>query len=108
MKKIKILLIIIIPTIFLNACNTLKDGFRSQKKDSIDEFLVEKKSPLVMPPDYNDLPVPKAENADEKKDNNEFKSLISKNKKEVSEDSNFDEDKDKSFEESLLKKIKNN
>ena len=40
MKKIKILLIIIIPTIFLNACNTLKDGFRSQKKDSIDEFLV--------------------------------------------------------------------
>ncbi len=42
MKKIKILFIIIIPVIFLNACNTLKDGFRSQKKDSIDEFLVEK------------------------------------------------------------------
>ncbi|MDB2580179.1 DUF3035 domain-containing protein [Candidatus Pelagibacter bacterium] len=107
MKLFKLFLLIT-TIIILSSCGTLKEGFTSQKKNNSDEFLVEKKSPLVMPPDYNDLPVPKAENADEKKDNNEFKSLISKNKKEVSEDSNFDEDKDKSFEESLLKKIKNN
>ena len=31
----------------------------NQKKSSTDEFLVEKKSPLVMPPDYNELPIPK-------------------------------------------------
>ena len=29
------------------------------KKDNTDEFLVQKKNPLVLPPDYNDLPVPK-------------------------------------------------
>ena len=41
------------------SCGTIKEGFTNQKKTSSDEFLVEKKSPLVMPPDYNDLPVPK-------------------------------------------------
>ena len=107
MKLFKLFLLIT-TVIILSSCGTLKEGFTSQKKNNSDEFLVEKKSPLVMPPDYNDLPVPKAENADEKKDNNEFKSLISKNKEEVSKDSNFDKDNDKSFEESLLKKIKNN
>ena len=30
----------------------MKDGFSNQKKNNSDEFLVEKKSPLVMPPDY--------------------------------------------------------
>ena len=44
----------------LTSCGTLKEGFKNQKKDSSDEFLVEKKSPLIMPPDYNELPVPNA------------------------------------------------
>ena len=59
MKKIKINLIFLIIFLILNACKLLKDGFRSQKKNSIDEFLVEKKSPLVMPPDFDELPLPK-------------------------------------------------
>ena len=29
-----------------------------QKKTGTDEFLIQKKSPLVMPPDYNELPEP--------------------------------------------------
>ena len=29
-----------------------------KKKKSGDEFLVQKKHPLVLPPDFNDLPVP--------------------------------------------------
>ena len=33
----------------LTSCGTLKEGFKNQKKDSSDEFLVEKKSPLIMP-----------------------------------------------------------
>ena len=37
----------------LTSCGTLKEAFKNQKKDSSDEFLVEKKSPLIMPPDYN-------------------------------------------------------
>ena len=107
MKKNKILLIIIIPIIFLNACNTLKDGFRSQKKDSIDEFLVEKKSPLVMPPDFDELPIPK-----KKEDQNEINDENIKNlvldQKNVNKNDNLIIDQNKDFENSLLEKIKKN
>ena len=86
MKKNKILLIIIIPIIFLNACNTLKDGFRSQKKDSIDEFLVEKKSPLVMPPDFDELPLPSDTNENpEQLEESNIKSLISNNENSLTD-----------------------
>ena len=37
--------------LLLFSCNTVKKGFTNQKKSSTDEFLVEKKSPLVQPPD---------------------------------------------------------
>ena len=88
----------------LTSCGTLKEGFTNQKKNSNDEFLVEKKSPLVMPPDYNELQIPNEENINE--ESNEIKSLISKSKNgEI--DENFDE-KSSSFEGSILEKIKNN
>ena len=43
----------------------LKEGFKNQKKNSSDEFLVEKKSPLVMPPEFNELPDSKNQNEQE-------------------------------------------
>ena len=48
MKKIYKFPAIVVLILVLNSCGTLKEGFSSQKKDSIDEFLVEKKSPLVI------------------------------------------------------------
>ena len=87
--------------VFLSSCSTVKEGFTNQKKNNSDEFLVEKKSPLVIPPDYNELPIP---NEEKTENTNEIKSLISKSKnKEVKE--NLDE-KSLSFEKSILKKIK--
>jgi hypothetical protein len=55
----------------------VKEGFSSQKKNNSDEFLVEKKSPLLMPPDYNELPIPNSENVNENKENDQIKDLIS-------------------------------
>ena len=108
MKKNKILLIIIIPIIFLNACNTLKDGFRSQKKDSIDEFLVEKKSPLVMPPDFDELPLPSDTNENpEQLEESNIKSLISNNENSLA-DSESNVNQSQNFENSILEKIKKN
>jgi hypothetical protein len=96
---------ILIATVLLfSSCSSLKEGFVNQKKNNSDEFLVEKKSPLVMPPDYNELPIPNEENIN--KESNEIKSLISKSKKGEIEE-NFDE-KSSSFEGSILEKIKNN
>jgi len=45
MKKFKIYTLILLSFIFLQSCGTIKEGFSSQKKNSSDEFLVEKKSP---------------------------------------------------------------
>ena len=103
MKQHKIYIVIFI-AIFLSSCGTLKEGFTNQKKNNTDEFLIEKKSPLVMPPDYNELPIPNEENIEN--DSNEIKSLISKSKNGEIEE-NFDE-KSPSFEGSILEKIKNN
>ena len=90
--------------IILSSCGTIKDGFSNQKKNNSDEFLVEKKSPLVMPPDYNELPIPNEEKIE--KETKDIKSLISKSKQEeINEDLNK---KNSSFESSILKKIKKN
>ena len=54
MMKILLLLSILI----FSACTSVKDSLTLKKKSSADEFLVEKKNPLVMPPDYGKLPQP--------------------------------------------------
>ena len=48
MKKIRSILFLVIVFFTLQSCQTVKEGFTSQKKKSTDEFLVEKKSPLVL------------------------------------------------------------
>ena len=103
MKQFKFYTLISIVLLF-SSCSSIKEGFVNQKKNNSDEFLVEKKSPLAMPPDYNELPIPSEENV--KKESNEIKSLISKSKNGKIEE-NFDE-KSSSFEGSILEKIKNN
>ena len=103
MKSFRIFLISLI-TLFLSSCGTIKEGFTNQKKNNSDEFLVEKKSPLIMPPDYDKLPIPKSEQENLAEENNSIKSLIinNDNQDQSLENSNSD------FEENLLKKIKKN
>ena len=46
---------------FVTSCQTLgsvKRGLTGEKVTSTDEFLIKKKDPLVMPPDYENLPTP--------------------------------------------------
>ena len=102
MNKIKLL--ILLKLIFLlAACNTVKEGFSSQRKNNSDEFLVEKKSPLIMPPNFNELPIPaKAESKNLTRDN-EIKDLIIK--KKVQDNSTKLKNINNSLEQSMLKKI---
>ena len=92
--------------LFLVSCGTVKDAFESQRKNSTDEFLVEKKSPLVMPPNFNELPIPKEQEEKTNIKDNEFKTLISKENLEDKTKNN--KNINKNLEESLLDKIKNN
>ena len=102
MKFLKIIFILYILT-FIISCGSVKKAFTNQKKNSSDEFLVEKKTPLVMPPDYNDLPVPNTDIAQNDKSENEIKNLLNIEKK-----SGEPENLNETLEESLIKKIKNN
>ena len=92
--------------LFLYSCSTIKEGFTNQKKSSSDEFLVEKKSPLVMPPDYNDLPVPDKNEETAEANENKIKDLVTKNENENGEMKNAEDD-NLNIEQSILKKIKN-
>ena len=83
-----------------------KKDLLTKKKKSNDEFLVEKKSPLVLPPEYEELPIPNANGniADEK--SNKIEKLVKNNDNSEKDDQNAD--LKKTFEESLLEKIKKN
>ena len=102
MKKINLLFILGIALIILSGCNTVKKGFKNPKKNSSDEFLVEKKSPLVMPPEFNELPIPNQNEDINQKQENNIKSLISDNN-----GNNDQEASDSDLEGTILSKIKN-
>ena len=99
-------LIVLNILLILCSCGIVKEGFTNPKKNNSDEFLVEKKSPLVMPPDYNELPIPKEKIEQTDITENEFKTLITQKNQDTKSDSN--EDVNKNFEELLLDKIKKN
>ena len=102
MKKFNLLFILGIALIILSGCNTIKKGFKNPKKNSSDEFLVEKKSPLVMPPEFNELPIPNQNKDTSQKQENNIKNLISDNNGNTDQEaSNSD------LEGSILSKIKN-
>ena len=87
----------------LSACETAREGFTLKKKDNSDEFLVEKKNPLAMPPNYNDLPEPKdfQINTESLKDD-EFEKIINNSKNYQSKT----DTRKTSIEQSVIEKIK--
>ena len=99
MKKFLIYFLILIP---LFGCESAREGFTLKKKDNSDEFLIEKKNPLVMPPEYGDLPVPgDFENQSSNTDKDDFEKIITKSKNKTSKKSI----KKTNIEQSVLEKI---
>ena len=87
--------------VFLSSCETMgsvKRGLSGEKKQSTDEFLIQKKNPLILPPDYDDLPTP------------EERDLVSEEIStfEKNLDISIEEDSSSSgsVEDSILKKIR--
>jgi len=92
--------------ILLNACQAAKDGLTGKKRSTSDEFLVEKKNPLVLPPNFGDLPTPEQKKiTNEEENNNEIQNLFSKDIKSLEESEISSSNSN--IEESVLKKIKN-
>ncbi len=89
----------------LCSCQGVKDALTGKKYESSDEFLVIKKNPLVLPPNFNDLPTPKdvADNSQIENIENEIEDLLSsiKDDEEVLESSSSGD-----TEDFVLEKIK--
>ena len=102
MSKYKITILITSLLIF-SGCGVVKEGFKSPKQKTSDEFLVEKKSPLVMPPEFNKLPVPNSKNKKTKKNEDTIEILISNSETKTGNNTN---DTDQNLEKTILDKIK--
>ena len=104
LSNCKIFLLIIIISIFSISCSSVKNAFDPQRKNTSEEFLVEKKSPLSIPPDFEKLPVPKSEEK-EQENIDEIQTLLEKTNKNSGESN---ENKDTELDELILEKIINN
>jgi len=107
MKKNNPLITFFLILLFLNSCGTIVEGLGGSKKKGSDEFLVEKKSPLVLPPSFGELPEPgkgPEENIiSDKKDTSDIEDIINQSSStSISEKS---DDTKNSIEQSIIKKI---
>ena len=92
--------------ILLNSCQTVQDGLAGKKNRNSDEFLIEKKNPLEIPPGFGALPEP-----NKKKDKPNKAEAIEEDIEKLLKNNEFTknpESKDKSAEDFVLKKIKKN
>ena len=99
----------IIPLLlFLYSCVSVGEALQGKKRsDQGDEFLIDKKNPLVMPPDFDKLPKPGEtiikSSKDIQSDQSNIENLI-KNSDDVQTSSS--NEVSTSIESSILKKIK--
>ncbi len=104
MIKIKLLLFLFLPFLIWGCQSVSEVGkvMRNEKVNSKDEFLVKKKQPLTLPPDFAEIPEP---GSLEKKTNEQ------KEKKNIEKAFKIDKEKSNrkpksgSVEESILKRI---
>jgi hypothetical protein len=77
--------------------DSVKRGLTGEKKLSTDEFMVKKKDPLILPPDFESLPMP-SDRREAIEEVSSFEKTLTKSVENVSESK-------ASAEQSILKKI---
>ena len=99
---------LLIVLLFMYSCGSVGEALQGKKRsDQGDEFLIDKKNPLTMPPDFNKLPEPGEATIKSTKDIESDQSnieILLKNS-EIEEDASSSE-QSTSIESSILKKIK--
>ena len=94
--------------LFLYSCGSVGEALQGKKRsDQGDEFLINKKNPLTMPPDFDKLPKPGEASVkstkDIESDQSNIENLLKKSK---IEDDTSSSEQSTSIESSILKKIK--
>ena len=96
----------VIISFLLTSCadtfDSVKRGLTGAKKKSTDEFLVEKKDPLVLPPNFEDLPLPSDAEIEEENEISSFEKTLSS----TTSDESYESSSSSTTEESILNKIR--
>ena len=100
----KKLLILLTTLVFLTSCNSFKSAITGEKKKPGSEFMVIKKEPLTLPPDFTDLPEPEEEDISEEEETVEVKKIL----KGIANNTEISTGTSEGLEDSILKKIKKN
>ena len=104
----KKIILYIASILFLHSCSGVTDALEGKKRsENSDEFLVEKKNPLTVPPDIDELPVPldqEEQGQIENQDDIQIKQVL---KVDENKDSNVESNNENqnSIEKSILEKI---
>ena len=106
MKKNNIFLILFMMLVTVS-CQSVKNALSGSKQENSDEFLVQKKHPLVLPPEFTDLPVPFDESpkVTEIQIEDDIEKLLGMENNTKNTDDTFGSSSIESF---VLKKIKEN
>ena len=106
--KHKKIIISLFSALFLFSCSGAKDALQGKKRsEQSDEFLVEKKNPLTVPPDINELPVPLDQEDQDQMNNEEdinIRKVLEVDEAQDTDVKNKSESQD-SLEKSILEKI---
>mgnify|MGYP001243819802 FL=1 len=104
---------ILIVLVFFSGCQATQDVLSNTKKNNSDVFLIEKKNPLVLPPDFDNLPIPQdisaqRESEIDETNNISLKEILKKNTKTNNSKKQIFENNKGILEKSIIKEIKNN
>ena len=100
----KVILFITFLIFTLTSCTSVKEAgqvLRNEKIKTTDEFLVKKKQPLILPPDYDKIPEPGSSNKIQNNDKNKIRKILKQ-----SEADQADMNKSGSVEKSIIDKIR--
>jgi len=86
--------------LFIVSCGDVGKVLRNEKIKTTDEFLVKKKGPLVLPPNYEEIPKPDTIKKKTENNQNKIKSILKTPEKEKKKSINS-----LSIEKSILEKI---
>ena len=104
--KINNIILILLVALVGFSCQSIKDGLSGKKSENSDEFLVQKKSPLVLPPKFLELPQPKDKDEEniQLEEEIDIEKILSIKSQTISETNKSN----KTAEDFVLKNIKNN
>ena len=104
MKKIKTILFYMLLITFLHSCGGASDAAKVLKNEKItntDEFLVKKRDPLVLPPEFDTLPKPNSVQKSKKTDSDKINKILKFPEEQMSTSKD-----PSSVEESIIKNIR--